>query len=364
MVIGIPKEVKTHEYRVAATPGGVLELKGEGHTVLVEESAGMGSGFPDSEYIEAGAEITDRARLFGESELIVKVKEPLPEEYGLFREGQALFTFLHLAPNPELTGVLLEKKILALGYETLEDRGRLPLLTPMSEIAGRMSPLAAAYFLQKPRGGSGILPSGCAGVPPASILIIGACTVGTNAARISLALGMRVTVINKGIDKLRYLDEVFDGRIDTLPSTEHNIRERLRGADIVVGAVLLRGEKAPRCVTREMISTMKKGSVVVDVSIDQGGCVETSRPTTHEDPVYEVDGIIHYAVTNMPGAYPRTSTMALTNRTLPYLRRLAAMGCERAIREDPVLKSAVNTHEGRVVHKGLALSMGVEPERI
>jgi alanine dehydrogenase len=360
MVIGIPKEVKTHEYRVAVTPEGVMELRAEGHAVMVEKSAGEGSGFPDDEYVKAGAEIADMERLFRESALIVKVKEPLPEEYGLLREGQALFTFLHLAPNPGLTKVLLEKKILALGYETLEEGGKLPLLIPMSEIAGRMSPIVASYHLQKTRGGSGILPSGCAGVPPARLLIIGAGTVGSNAARISLALGMRVTVINKGIERLRQIEEAFGGRIETLTSTRHNIEERIREADIVVGAVLLRGERAPRCVTRQMLSSMRKGSVMVDVSIDQGGCFETSRPTTHDDPVYEVEGIIHYAVANMPGAYPRTSTMALTSRTLPYLRKLAASGCERAVREDPALRSAVNTYDGRVVHRGLALSMGIE----
>ena len=367
MVIGVPKEVKTREYRVAATPSGAAELTKDGHRVLIEKSAGEGSGFSDEEYLRVRAEITDKTALFELSDLIVKVKEPLPEEFGLFRKGQALFTYLHLAPNPALIDALIKGGIAALGYETLEEKGSLPLLAPMSEIAGRMSPLVAAYFLQKPHGGSGVLPTGAAGVPPAEMLIIGGGNVGTNAARIALGLGMRVTVLNRGIERLRELDEMFmgfGGAITTLPAIEQNIRNCLRDADIVVGAVLITGEKTPRCVTREMLSLMKKGSVIVDVSIDQGGCVETSRPTTHDNPVYEVDGIIHYCVANMPGAYPRTSTLALTNRTLPYIRKLAGLGMEKAISEDSALRSSLNIYNGMVVHAGLSASTGLPLGRL
>ena len=359
MVIGVPKEVKSHEYRVAVTPGGVGELVRDGHRVLIERSAGAGSGFADAEYTGAGAGIVSRDDLFGDSELIVKVKEPVPSEYAMLKQGQALFTFLHLASTPELTDVLLKKGIAALGYETLQKAGALPLLTPMSEIAGRMSPIMASYYLKRTEGGSGILSTGVPGVPPANILIIGAGVVGTNAARVAVGLGMDVTVLNRGVERLRALDELFMGRIRTLALTEHNIRACLADADIVVGAVLLPGAKAPVCVTEEMVSTMKKGSVIVDVSIDQGGSIGTSRPTTHDEPVYEVHGVIHYAVTNMPGAYPRTSTIALTAVTLPYIRKLASMGIERAIREDGDLRSALNTYKGMVLHKGLAESMGL-----
>ncbi|MDP2167495.1 MAG: alanine dehydrogenase [Thermodesulfovibrionales bacterium] len=359
MVIGVPKEIKPHEYRVAVTPQGAAELRGDGHRVLIEKNAGDGSGFPDGEYENRGAEITDKERLFSESGLIVKVKEPLQSEYGLFRRGQTLFTYLHLAPNAGLTIVLMEKGVNALGYETLEKDGCLPLLTPMSEIAGRMSPLVAAYYLQRPHGGSGVLPSGVAGVPPADILIIGAGVVGTNAARVALGLGMRVTVLNRGIERLRHIDEMFRGAVTTLPSNGYNIKKGVAGADIVIGAVLLPGAKAPVIVTREMVAGMKKGSVVVDVSIDQGGCIETSRPTTHDNPVYEEEGVIHYAVTNMPGAYPRTSTMALTNSTIPYIRKLALMGVEKAASEDGALRTALNIYKGKVVHKALSESTGL-----
>lgn len=364
MIIGVPKEVKTHEYRVAVTPSGAAELLRDGHRVLVEAGAGLGSGFLDAEYIEAGAEIVDRERLFKESGLIIKVKEPIKSEYDFFRDGQALFTFLHLAPNHELINLLIDKKISAFGYETLEENGNLVLLSPMSEIAGRMSPIIASYYLQKPIGGSGILPTGAVGVHPANILIIGGGVVGINAARVAYAMNMRVTVINRGINRLQVLDEMFDGKINTIPMTEYNIRHTIKDADIVVGAVLLQGAKAPRCVTGEMVSGMKKGSVIVDVSIDQGGCIETSRPTTHEAPVYEFHGIIHYAVTNMPSAYPRTSTIALTNRTLPYIKRLAGMGIENAVKKDSGLRSALNIYGGKIMHKGLADSEGLPLSKI
>ncbi len=359
MLIGVPREIKTHEYRVSLTPQGAAELTASGHGVLVEPSAGLGSGFGDDEYLRAGAEIAARETLFGTADLIVKVKEPLREEYGLLREGQTLFTFLHLAPNTGLLRALLERRITALGYETLVDRGGLPLLSPMSEIAGRMSPIVASHYLQKPLGGSGILPPGAAGVPPADIVIIGAGVVGENAARVASALGMKVAVLNRGVERLRHIDEVFQGRVVTMPATAGSIEDAVLTADIVVGAVLVRGEKAPTCVTRQMVSGMRKGSVVVDVSIDQGGCIETSRPTTHDEPVFEALGVLHYCVANMPGAYPRTSTLALTNSTLPYIKRLADAGTGKAIREDGPLRSAVNTHAGSIVHEGLAASTGL-----
>jgi len=364
MVIGVPREIKTMEYRVALTPSGARELANEGHMVLVEEGAGEGSGFPDAEYAGSGARIADRKTLFRESRLIVKVKEPLPEEYGLFEAGHVLFTFLHLAPNRKLTDMLLEKKITSLGYETLEEGGELPLLTPMSEIAGRMSPMVAGYFLQKPMGGAGVLPMGAAGVPPAEAVIIGAGVVGSNSGRVAHAMGMNVTVINRGMEKLRHIDELYGGHVKTLPASERNIRSAVLGADVVVGAVLVKGENTPKLVSEETVKMMKKGSVVVDVSIDQGGCFETSRPTTHDDPVYEVHGVIHYCVANMPGAFPRTSTFALTNTTLPYIKRLARGEPEAAVREDAALRSAVNTFGGFVVHPGLAASRGIKAGKL
>ncbi len=358
MVIGVPRELKLREYRVAITPSGARELAAEGHEVYIERGAGEGSGFSDQEFTDAGARVSDKKTLFAKSEIIVKVKEPLPEEYGFFESRHVLFTFLHLAPNRKLTEFLLERNITALAYETLEEDGTLPLLTPMSEIAGRMSPIMAGYFLQKPHGGAGILPTGAAGVPPAEAVIIGAGTVGSNAVRVAHAMGMTVTVINKGVEKLRHLDELYGGHIKTLPASEQNTNESVLGADIVIGAVLIPGERAPKVVAEETVKKMKKGSVLVDVSIDQGGCFETSRPTTHDDPVYEMHGILHYCVTNMPGAYPRTSALSLTNSTLPFIKRLASGSIERAIREDQALRSAVNTFKGAVVHMGLASSSG------
>lgn len=359
MVVGIPREIKTREYRVALTPSGARELAGDGHVVIVEKSAGVGSGFADEEYEGTGARVADKKNLFAEAELVVKVKEPLPEEYGFLESRHLLFTFLHLAPNRELTEMLLTKGITALGYETLEEGGSLPLLSPMSEIAGRMSPMMAGYFLQKPLGGSGILATGATGVAPAEAVVIGAGVVGSNAVRVAHAMGMNVTVINKGVEKLRHLDELYGGHIKTLPSTRQNIRDSVLNADVVVGAVLVKGENAPKLVTEDMVREMRKGSVVVDVSIDQGGCFETSRPTTHDDPVFEAHGVIHYCVANMPGSYPRTSTIALTNSTLSYIRRLASGEPESLIREDPAIRSAVNTYKGSVVHPGVAASMGL-----
>jgi alanine dehydrogenase len=358
MVIGVPKEIKTEEFRVGLTPTGACELVRDGHRVIIETGAGEGSGFPNDEYLKAGAEIAGRQAVYGQTELIVKVKEPLREEYGLLREGVALFTYLHLAPNPELTKVLLEKKITGLAYETLEKDGRLPLLAPMSEVAGRMAPLMAAFYLQRFKGGSGILPTGVSGVRPAKIVVLGAGVVGTNAACVAMALGMEAVVINRSPSGLKRIDEQFKGRVRTLPFSARAIEEEIRDADIIIGAVLVPGGRTPILISRETLKTMKPGSVIVDVSVDQGGCVETSRPTTHDDPVFEVGGIIHYCVANMPGAYPRTSTLALTNATLPYIKIIAAKKVEQAVQQDPVIRSALNTYKGKIVNTMLAESIG------
>ena len=358
MVIGVPKEIKKEEYRVGITPPGVKELRRSGHTVLVEDGAGDGSGFSPQEYLEADADVVDKKSLFEKSDLIVKVKEPLSPEYAFFRENQAIFTYLHLAPNRGLTEFLLQGKITALAYETLQKDGGLPLLLPMSEVAGRMAPVMASYYLQRVHGGAGVLCTGIAGVRPGKALILGAGVVGTNAARVCLGLGMDTVVISKGEERLQRIDELFMGMVKTLPVTMHNIEEEIRVADIVIGAVLVPGAKTPVLIPRELLRTMKKGAVIVDVSIDQGGCAETSKPTTHDDPVYRVDNIIHYAVANMPGAFPRTSTLALTNATLPYIKIIADLGIESAVRGDALLRTALNTYRGEIVHQALAGSIG------
>jgi alanine dehydrogenase len=359
MVIGVPREIKEEEYRVGVIPAGVRELKKDGHTVLVEEGAGTGSGFSDNEYLDADADVTDRETLFGKADLVVKVKEPLPSEFPLFRESQAVFTYLHLAPNRKLLEFLLSSGITGLGYETLLKDGGLPLLSPMSEIAGRMAPIVGSYYLQAEHGGTGVLPTGMAGVKPGKALVLGAGVVGTNSARVCSGLGMDTVVISKGADRLQRIDELFMGRVKTLPVTMHNVELEIPDCDIIIGAVLVPGGRTPMLITREMLATMKKGAVIVDVSIDQGGCTETSHPTTHNSPVYTVDGVLHYAVANMPGAYPRTSTHALTNSTLPYIRTIASLGIERAIKEDASIRSALNTYHGAVVHEALAESTGV-----
>jgi alanine dehydrogenase len=358
MIIGVPKEIKTEEFRVGLTPVGAKDLVRSGSTVLVEAGGGEGSGFPDEEYRKVGARIVPREMVFNQADLIVKVKEPVSSEYPLLREGVALFTYLHLAPNPELTKLLLSKRITGLAYETLERDKKLPLLAPMSEIAGRMAPLMAAFYLQKFKGGSGVLPTGVSGVRPGKIVILGAGVVGTNAARVGMGLGMETVVINKDTAGLQRIDELFKGRVRTLPMTAHALEEEIVDADIVVGAVLVPGGRTPVLITREMLGTMKKGSVIVDVSVDQGGCVETSQPTTHDNPVFVVDGIVHYCVANMPGAYPRTSTIALTNATLPYVKIIAGEGIEKAVQTDPVIISALNTYNGKIVNKILAKSLG------
>lgn len=356
MIIGIPKEIKKEEFRIAVTPSGARELRKSGHTVLIETDAGAGSGFPDDAFLLADADVMGRKTVFAEADLIVKVKEPLASEYDLLRKGQALFAYLHLAPNRQLTEMLREKEIAAFGYETLEKDGSLPLLAPMSEVAGRMAPLMGAYFLQKFRGGTGVLPTGVAGVRPGKAVILGAGVVGLNAARTASGIGMDVVVLNRGIDRLQRVDEIFMGKIRTLPLSASAIENELRDADIVVGAVLVPGGRAPILITRELLKVMKKGAVIVDVAIDQGGCAETSRPSTHDNPVYEVDGIMHYSVANMPGAYPRTSTLALTNATLPYIKMMADMGISKAI-DDPILRTALNTFQGKIMHPVLAEAM-------
>lgn len=356
MIIGVPREIKEHEYRVSMTPPGVSRLVKDGHRVVVETSAGTGSGFPDEEYKEAGADISDRDRLFGDAELIVKVKEPLSSEYHLYRDGQALFTFLHLASAPELVRMLLEKKITGFAYETLEKDCELPLLKPMSEIAGKMAPVMGAYYLQRIHGGSGILVTGADGVAPARILILGAGTVGMGALEVAYGMGATVTVINRGEEKRKRIDNMYEGKIKTLASTPENITSEALKADMLIGAVYVTGARAPILVSADLVSNMRKGSVIVDVAVDQGGCVETTKPMTHNNPIYEVDGVIHYTVANMPGAYPRTSTLALTSQTIKYVRMLANYGIEKSAENDTPLKSALNTYKGEIKHHAVAES--------
>ncbi|HID98581.1 MAG TPA: alanine dehydrogenase [Thermodesulfobacteriaceae bacterium] len=353
MNIGVPREIKEEEYRVAVTPAGTGELAFRGHRVFVEAGAGMGSGFSDREYESAGAVVTDRETVFENSELIVKVKEPMPEEFPLFHKGQALFTYLHLAANPELVRFLVEHSITALGYETLEQGGRLPLLAPMSEVAGRMVVFMGAYFMQKPAGGRGIFPPGVVGLCPARVLILGAGVVGSNAARVAAGLGLDTLVLNRSIGRLKELDDLYRGRIKTRVLTGVSVEEGIRWADMAIGAVLVPGGRTPVLVRKELVKKMRKGSVVVDVSVDQGGCFETTKPTTHSAPTYEACGIVHYCVANMPGVYPRTSTLALTNATLPFIKIMAGKGIDRALGEEPSLRSAVNIRSGRIVHPAL-----------
>lgn len=361
MIIGVPKEIKDNEYRVSLTPGGAHMLADAGHRVLVESKAGEGSGFSDAEYERAGAELMGSAdEVFARAEMVLKVKEPMPQEYDFLRPGLLLFTYLHLAACEELTRELQRRGVTGIAYETVElANGSLPLLTPMSEVAGRMAVQVAAHFLEKMNGGRGKLLGGVPGVRPADVAIIGGGTVGTSAAHIALGMGAHVTIMDINIERLRYLSEILHGNLTTLSSNPLNIAETVRYADVVIGAVLIAGAKAPRLVTREMISTMKPGSVVVDVAIDQGGCMETSRPTTHSDPVYLVDGVIHYCVTNMPGAVPRTSTYALSNATLPYVVKLANHGFFEAVKRDPALAKGVNVYAGHITHQAVAEAFGL-----
>jgi len=361
MIVGVPKEVKDLEYRVSTTPAGVAEFTANGHHVLVERGAGLGSGFPDDEYLRAGAEIVDcHADVFSRADMILKVKEPVPEEFPLLRPRQILFTYLHLAADELLTRALMEQCVKAVAYETVQlSSGVLPLLTPMSEVAGRMSVQVGALYLQRSPGGRGLLLGGVSGVPGAEVLVLGGGTVGINAAQIALGMGANVTVIDKNIERLRQLDQLLHGRIHTLAANRSNIAEQIRNSDLVIGGVLVAGARAPKLVSREMISKMRRGSVVVDVAIDQGGCFETSRPTTHSDPVYEFDGVIHYCVTNMPGAVPRTSTFALSNVTLPYALELATLGLEEAARRDPALAKGINVLNGAITHEAVADAFGL-----
>jgi alanine dehydrogenase len=358
MIIGVPKEIKDNEARVGVTPAGVKALTEAGHTVLVETQAGAQSGFPDVEYQQAGAQIVGEAsHAWGRADVVVKVKEPIEQEYAFFREGLVLFTYLHLAPVPDLTNTLLESKMIGIAYETVRDRqGTLPLLTPMSEVAGRMSVQVGAAYLEKEHGGRGILLGGVPGVPPAHVAIVGGGVVGTNAAKVALGFGAKVTLVDVNLNRLRELDDIFGGRLSTLASNSYNLAQATREADLVIGAVLIPGATAPKIVTRAMVSQMKKGAVIVDVAIDQGGCVETARPTSHSDPSYVVDGVVHYCVTNMPGAVPNTSTLALTNSTFPYLLRIANQGVLEALRQDPGLAEGLNTWLGKLTYRGVAES--------
>jgi alanine dehydrogenase len=358
MIIGVPKEIKDNEARVGVTPAGVKSLTEDGHTVLVETQAGALSGFPDDEYQRAGAEIVgDAGDCWGKAAMVVKVKEPIESEYAYFREGLVLFTYLHLAPVPDLTNKLLETKMIGIAYETVRDRrGTLPLLTPMSEVAGRMSVQVGASYLEKEKGGRGILLGGVPGVPPAHVAILGGGIVGTNAARIALGFGAKTTLIDVNLNRLRELEDIFGGRLYTLASNSYNIAQATREADLVIGGVLIPGATAPKLVTREMVSKMKPGAVIVDVAIDQGGCVETAKPTSHSNPSYIVDGVVHYCVTNMPGAVPHTSTLALTNSTFPYVMRLANHGAREALKQDAGLAEGLNTWLGTLTYRGVAES--------
>jgi len=361
MQVGVPREIKDHEYRVSLVPAGVRALVQAGHQVLVQDGAGLGSGIDNQAFESAGAVIvTDAAAVYRRADLILKVKEPLEQEIPALRKGQVLFTYLHLAPQPRLTRALIDAGVTAIAYETITDgKGQLPLLTPMSEVAGRMSIQVGAFYLQKTLGGRGILLGGVPGVPPGDVVILGGGIVGINAAMMALGLGARVSIVDRSLSRLRELDEIFRGQVVTIYSTGAYIAESVRRADLLIGAVLVPGDAAPRLVTRDMIGTMKKGSVIVDVAVDQGGCIETTRPTTHSSPTYEVEGVIHYCVANMPGAVPRTSTFALTNATLAYVQRIADRGFHDAVADDASLRAGVNLLAGKVTHEAVARSQGL-----
>lgn len=361
MIIGVPKEIKTQEYRVGMTPAGVATLVTGGHTVLVQQGAGLGSSIPDEAYVKAGAEIVpNQADVWQRGEMVVKVKEPIEPEFELMREGQLLFTYLHLAAAQELGKVMLERGVNGVAYETIEDEdGDLPLLTPMSAVAGRMAVQAGAMYLERERGGKGILLGGVPGVHRGRVAIIGGGIVGANAARMAIGLGARVTVLDIKADTLAYLDDIYEGRISTLHSNPHTVEEVVCEADLVVGAVLVAGARAPRLVTEPMIKRMEPGSVIVDVAVDQGGCVETCKPTTHENPTYRVHDVIHYCVANMPGAVPRTSTYALTNATIRYVKTLADKGLIEAAKADKGVELGINTYKGTCPHAAVAEALGV-----
>jgi alanine dehydrogenase len=360
MIIGVPKEIKVQEHRVGMTPAGVRALVEDGHRVLVQQGAGLGSGLDDARYRQAGATLVDAAaEAYATAELVVKVKEPLPPEYGLLRAGQMLFTYLHLAAERRLTETLLASGVTAIAYETVtRDDSTLPLLTPMSEIAGRMAPQTGAHWLQKEQGGKGVLLAGAPGVRPGRVVILGAGTVGSNALRIAVGMGADVTVLDIDAARLTALDDHYGNRIHTLIANSQTIEEEVPRADLLIGAVLIAGAAAPRLVSRELVARMEPGSVIVDVAVDQGGCVATIHPTTHADPVYLVEGVLHYGVANMPGAVSHTSTFALTNATLPYVRQLAAEGFAACLTR-PELRAGVNVHAGEITHPAVARALGL-----
>ncbi len=363
MIIGIPKESKAHEYRVAMLPVGVELLAAQGHAVLVQSTAGMGSGYDDDAYAAAGATLVeDAAEVFGRAEMIVKVKEPQPDEVEMLRDGQVVFTYFHFAADRELTLGCLDRKITAVAYETLTDgQGRLPLLTPMSEVAGRMAIQEGAKYLEKPQMGRGILLSGVPGVEPAKVTVIGGGVVGTNAARVAAGLGANVVIMDVNLDRLRYLDDVMPPNVRTIYSDPHAVRWHVNNSDLVIGAVLIPGARTPVLIPRSMLAQMHNGTVIVDVGVDQGGCVETSRPTTHEDPTFVIDGVVHYCVANMPGAVGRTSTQALCHATQPYVIKLANTDdLPRLAMDDASIASAINMHNGRLTHDGVAAAHGLE----
>ena len=361
MRIGVAKEIKPQEYRVALTPAGARELVQHGHDVVVETGAGVGSAFPDDAYERSGARIARVDEVWESAELLLKVKEPIEPEYGRLREGLTLFTYLHIAADEPLTRALVDSGIAAVAYETVEtDRGALPLLAPMSEVAGRLAAQAGAHYLEKPKGGRGLLLSGVAGVAPGRVVVVGGGIVGYNAAVIALGLGAQVTILERSVDRMRHLEEIMHGRVGLLMSSTLQIEESICAADVVIGAVLIPGALAPKLVTRAMIREMKDGAVLCDVAIDQGGCAETSRPTTHDDPVYVVDGVTHYCVANMPGAVPITSTKALTNVTLPYVEAIAEHGLAGAVARDPALARGVNVLAGKVTYEAVAEAHGLD----
>ncbi|MBL7557115.1 MAG: alanine dehydrogenase [Bdellovibrionaceae bacterium] len=362
MIVGVPKEIKISENRVGITEAGVKQFVKEGHTVIIEKDAGVGSLITNEQFEKAGAKIIDtKADVYKKADMIMKVKEPLPDEYDLMRENQILYTYLHLAAEPKLTKVLAERKVKAVAYETIELADRsLPLLKPMSEVAGRMATQIGAYYLQRDHGGKGILMGGVTGVKPGKVTIIGGGVVGTNAAKMAMGLGANVTILDVDTARLEYLDDIFQGRAQTLFSNVKNIEESVRECDLLIGGVLITGQKAPMLVSKELVSQMSKGSVVVDVAVDQGGCIETCRPTSHQNPTFEIDGVIHYCVPNMPGVVPRTSTYALTNVTLKYGSMLAAMGVEDAVAKDKALLKGLNVYNGYVCYEPVARDLHME----
>ena len=362
MVIGVPKEIKNNENRVSMTPSGVYELNKLGHQVFVQSGAGLGSGFSDEDYENVGAVILQTIQeVYRSADLIVKVKEPIREEYELVREGQVVFTYFHFASSEELTRAMIDSKAVCIAYETVEDTdGSLPLLTPMSEVAGRMAIQQGAKYLEKPAKGRGVLLGGVPGVPPGKVLILGAGVVGTQAAKMAAGLGAHVTILDVDMRRLRYINDIMPNHVVTEFSSEYNIRRHIKSHDLIIGGVLLKGAKAPKLISRDMLSEMRPGTVIVDVAVDQGGCVETTRPTTHEDPVYLIDDVLHYSVANMPGAVPYTSTVALTNVTLPYVIKLASLGWERATETDPALAKGLNIVSGEVVYKEIAMTFPLE----